>query len=199
MLIRCLLILSILIIFQAPAFSDIGDKSITISSGQYVVQPGSDYFNPGNRLTAVGIRYYFHESWKYHDGYYISGNISTWESKPNQNPEYNSDGGTVYSLSVGVRTPTRLYVELSLGIGYLDNPDGSLHAHFSGAKYIHGYLSGNQQFVISGGVGYRINQTTSISIKWLHFSNCYQLCGLDDKYKVNVGRDFRPISIEYTF
>jgi len=107
MLLFCILIL--------PLTAVHADKSMayTINLGSSFTWPGPGHSNPKNKMVGVGLRKYFNNN------LYILGKVSNWDSG-----KQNFKGGTVIVIGVGGKTSGKYFVDGSLGIGYLDNPDG---------------------------------------------------------------------------
>lgn len=172
-------LICIMFIFAFPANAGKVTTYI-IETGFSIIYPGNDYVNPNNQMLGFGIRHYFNEN------LYTMGKLTTWNSG-----QQDFKSGTIITVSIGGRTSGKYFLDSSLGIGYLDNPDGK--------EVEDGYLTGHKQFEINIGGGYKINKTSTILMGITHFSNCATVCNLSDSHKPNTGRDFLRIGVEYAF
>jgi len=174
-----LLLICIMLAFTIPANAEKA-TTYTVDVGFSIVYPQKDYVNPNNQMVGLGIRHYFNEN------LYVMGKLTTWNSG-----DQDFTGGTIITASVGGRTSGKYFLDSSLGIGYLDNPDGK--------EVEDGYLTGHKQFEFNLGGGYKINKETTILVGITHFSNCAKVCNLSDSHKPNPGRDFLRIGFEHAF
>ena len=172
-----ILLISILIL---PVMAVYAEESMTytVEVGGSFTWPGPGHHNPKNQLVSLGIRKYFNRN------LYAMGKVTHWDKRDFKT-------GTFIGVGVGGRTSGKYFVDGSLGVGYLDNPDGQ--------EVEDGYLTGHRQFELNLGGGYRVNQNTTILAGWTHVSNCHKVCRLSEQHKPNKGRDFLRIGIEKKF
>lgn len=126
-------------------------------------------------------------------GLFIQGNITKWS-----NGDLGSDrDGTYIGVGAGYRSrgiwapnlSRRWFLEGSVGIGNLDNPDGR---HPDGR----GRLTTSTQFQLTGGVGYRVTERVNIIGDYRHWSNGNSIFERSSKYSPNIGRDSIGITVE---
>lgn len=126
-------------------------------------------------------------------GLFIQGNITKWSDG-----DLGSDrDGTYIGVGAGYRSrgiwapnlSRRWFLEGSVGIGNLDNPDGR---HPDGR----GRLTTSTQFQLTGGVGYRLTKRVNIIGDYKHWSNGKSLFERSSKYSPNTGRDSIGVTVE---
>lgn len=112
-----------------------------------------------------------------------------YKSAKKQNNTLPSNFFAVYT---GTRIPyNSFFMEGSLGMGYLTNPDGPITSN--------GRLTNHEQFDIMLSMGFKLNEIDSLKFTINHISNCSNICGRSNKHKPNHGRDYIMINFSRQF